>query len=48
MAENKQFKVCFAIDEETDVKVKALPRSFNLSEKLRKALADILKEAESD
>ncbi len=39
-----QYKVCFAIDEETNAKVKTLPRSFNLSEKLRQALAIILKE----
>lgn len=48
MAENKQYKVCFVIDEETDSKVKALPRSFNLSEKLRQALASILKKNGED
>lgn len=39
-----QYKVCFAIDEQTDKKVKAIPRSFNLSEKLRQSLREILKE----
>jgi len=38
----KQYKVCFAIDEQTDKQLKNLPRSFNLSEKLREALAKIL------
>ena len=40
------YKICFAIDEETDAKVKQLPRSFNLSEQLRLALVEILKERE--
>ncbi len=35
-------KVCFAINEEQHQKVKALPRSFNLSEKLRGTLDKIL------
>ena len=39
-----QYKVCFAIDEQTDQQVKNLPRSFNLSERLREALAKILEE----
>ena len=39
-----QNKVCFSIDAETDKQVKALPRSFNLSEELRHALIHILKE----
>jgi len=34
--------VRFEITEEQNTKVKALPRSFNLSEKLRIALDDIL------
>ncbi len=38
----KQYRVCFTIDEQTDKKVKDLPRSFNLSEKLRAALKEIL------
>lgn len=41
-----QYKVCFQIDEQTDKQVKNLPRSFNLSEKLRAALNDILKTAQ--
>ena len=39
---SKQYKVCFSINEKTDRQVKNLPRSFNLSEKLREALAKIL------
>ena len=40
---SNQYKVCFTIDEQTDRQVKSLPRSFNLSERLREALAKILK-----
>lgn len=39
-----QYKVCFGIDKERDTKVKALPRSFNLSERLRGCLDKILAE----
>jgi len=38
----KQYKVSFTIDEQTDQKIKNLPRSFNLSKELRKALVKIL------
>jgi hypothetical protein len=37
-----QHKVCFTVSEETDKRIKELPRSFNLSEKLREALVLIL------
>ena len=39
-----QLKVCFEITEEQHKKVKALPRSFNLSDELRKKLDIILSE----
>ena len=41
-----QHKVCFSISQETDTKVKALPRNFNMSERLREAVEVILKENE--
>lgn len=40
----QQYKVCFSIDEQTEARVKALPRSFNLSKRLRQALTNILAE----
>lgn len=38
----KQYKFCFNIDKETDDRIKALHRQFNLSKKLREALDKIL------
>ena len=38
-----QRKVCFTVTQEQYEKVSALPRSFNLSEKMRKSLDAILK-----
>lgn len=35
-------KVCFEITEEQNIEIKTLPRTFNLSEKLRGALQTIL------
>ena len=35
-------KVCFDIDDKMSHKVKALPKGFNLSAKLREALDEIL------
>jgi hypothetical protein len=40
----EQRKVCFGISEELDKRVKNLPRSFNLSERMRQALDKILDE----
>lgn len=37
-------KICFTISEAQDTQIKALPRSVNLSEKLREALDKILSE----
>ena len=41
-----QYKVCFTIPEETDKKIKNLPRAFNLSHELRLALENILAKKE--
>lgn len=38
----KQWKVCFAVSEEDFKRGKDLPRSFNISEKLREAYRNIL------
>ena len=46
--ENNKDKVCFRVSDEHYAKVKALPRSFNLSEKLRIALADILQKHDTN
>jgi hypothetical protein len=40
----KQWKVCFAVTEEDYKRGKDLPRSFNISEKLRTAYKKILKD----
>lgn len=44
----EQRKVCFQVSEYQDQKVKALPRSYNLSEKLRKELDKILDKYEKE
>lgn len=44
----EQRKVCFQVDEEHHQKVKALPRSYNLSEKLRKELDKLLDKYEKE
>jgi hypothetical protein len=41
----KQWKVCFTLTEDDFRRGKDLPRSFNVSEKLRKAYQKILDEA---
>jgi hypothetical protein len=46
MGDKKEKKITFYVDIETHDRVKALPRSFNLSGELRNALDKILKKAE--
>ncbi len=46
MGSNSKSKVCFEITVEQSNKVKNLPRTFNLSEKLREVLDTILMDAE--
>ncbi len=41
----KQWKVCFAVSEDDFKRGKELPRSLNISEKLREAYRKILDEA---
>jgi hypothetical protein len=45
MVSNSKPKVCFEITEEQSKEIKKLPRTYNLSEKLREALTIILIEA---
>ncbi len=44
----EQRKVCFQVTEEQHQKVQGIPRSFNLSEKLRIALDKILDRYEKE
>jgi len=45
MVINSKPKVCFEITEEQSNEIKELPRTYNLSERLREALVILLREA---